>query len=168
MRIFIARIMEYKYKCTQQQSGFIPDIINCKVLGKYEPRKYIEGFITKSTSPTKHLWKNIVNRQTNLMERTKLREILNQNKYFDAYKLIHPKISSHPAWLISLKHPHIREAAQCIVSLAACIKPTIDAELLCEKCGCLYDKPPEHVILHRIETTRVRDEMGLYKSTLTL
>ena len=68
MRIIIARLIEYKYKCTQQQSGFVPDII--RLMEKYELRKYIEGFITKYTFPTKHVWRNIVNKQLNEFDGT--------------------------------------------------------------------------------------------------
>ena len=82
--------MEYRYKCVNEQLGFIPDML--KVARKYRLDNFVLISMETGTFPSKISWTKIVkeNVYSNLW-----RERLVNDDHFQLFKIIQPNIKPH-------------------------------------------------------------------------
>ncbi|CAG2245958.1 unnamed protein product [Mytilus edulis] len=155
-QIMMARLLEFKYTCVDNQLGFIPDMYRLFI--KYNLLQYVVNLIELGSFPSKIVWNNVVSQNIHKTEQLKWLERISNDSDFNFFKLIHPVIKLHKAWIIAKRYPDLRVASKYIIDLCAIVR--IEAEqLLCEKCGKLFTNVLEHILCSCDFVLDYRNEM---------
>jgi len=154
-QILVTRLMEYIYKCVKEQLGFIPDILQIAI--KYRLDNFILTFLQTGTFPSKIYWTKIVKENVYSIEENLWRERLVNDDDFQLFRIIHPNIKPHKAWAVAKSFPEFRSDAKYVVDLCSIVRYD-NRQLLCDKCGILYQNIIEHLLVSCDRTRDKRDE----------
>ncbi|CAC5368390.1 unnamed protein product [Mytilus coruscus] len=152
----MVRLLKFKYKCVENQLGFIPDMYRLFI--KYNLLQYIVNLIELGSFPSKIVWNNVVSQNIHKTEQLKWLERISNDSDFNFFKLIHPVIKLHKAWIIAKRYPDLRVASKYIIDLCAVVRIEVE-QLLCEKCGKLFSNVLEHILYSCDFVLDYRNEM---------
>ena len=74
------------------------------------------------------------------------RERLVNDDDFQLFRIIQPNIKPHKAWAVAKSFPELRSDAKYVVDLCSMVRYD-NRQLLCDKCGKLYQSIIEHLLV---------------------
>lgn len=154
-RILVTRLLENKYRCVDEQFGFVPDIL--ELVRKYNLIKFLSDFLETGIFPSKQIWSRTVKQHVYEIEEDLWHTRMESDNDFNIFRMIHSKITPHKAWIIAKLFPELREKAKFLVDICCLIREDNEL-LLCDKCGQFYNNIFKHLLLSCDHTRDSRDE----------
>ena len=151
-RIFLTRLMHFKFKITKDSFGFIPDVMN--ILRKYHLDSFIDTFVESGSLPHKLAWKRIVKSTILTHEQTQWQRRMIISVDFIRFRTIHSELRMSNLWSVAKEKsdsvPLIRFVANL---LCANFSRT---EIECCKCHNMCIDEFEHLMFN----CRINNESG--------
>ena len=114
-------------------------------------------FMKTGTFPSKISWTKIVKENVYSTEANFWRDRLVNDDDFQLFRIIQPNIKPHKAWTVAQSFSEFRSDAKYVVELCSMVRYD-NRQLLCDKCGKLYQNIIEHLLVSCDRTRDKRDD----------
>ena len=164
-KIFLVRLIKWKWNRTSKLKGFIPDIV--RILHKYDLMDTLKEYILWDRFPSKHLWKKIVKEHVHEHHNVIWQDKINCHEQLTLFAEVHPDNGVSPWWLLANNNPDYHQQINDVLRLLSgsfqikgkrVNKPETYSDY-CDICSKDYVNPIEHSLLHCSGSSRARGKL---------
>ena len=102
-RVFLIRLIRWKWNFSKKITGFIQDIV--KILQKYGHMHYLTEFVLTNCYPNKNRWRKIVNERLQKCYQLVWKDKIIRNKQLYVYAKVHPINEVSHSWPLGKDDP---------------------------------------------------------------
>ena len=164
-RIFLVRLIRWKWNRTSNLTGFLPQIV--RILLKYDLMDTLTEYILQDRFPSKNIWKKLVNEHVYEHYNKHWRDKIIKHGQLPMFAEIHSINEVSIWWLIGNSYPdHLEQINDVLRLLCGSFeirgKRVNKPEMCrnhCDICSNDYVNPVEHALLHCTGSSQQREEL---------
>ena len=162
-KIFLMRLIKWKWNRTNKLKGFIPDIV--RILHKYDLMDTLKEYILWDRFPSKHLWKKIVKEHVHEHHNVIWQYKINSHEQLTLFAEVHPDNGVSPWWLLANNNPDYPQQINDVLRLLSGsfqrkrVNKQETYSDYCDICSKDYVNPIEHSLLHCSGSSRARGKL---------